>query len=78
MYKSKKHAWHQTICVHVCKINAPHTHILIHMKYLPRNDPPYSSSALSCIMYACRNILGKMVIDILGQLRHTAFVATCS
>ena len=48
------------------------------MKHLPRNDPPYPSSALSCIMYACRNILGKMVIDILGQLRHTAFVATCS
>ena len=25
MCKSKKHAWHQTIHVHTCKINAPHT-----------------------------------------------------
>ena len=23
--KSKKHAWHQTTRVHVCKMNAPHT-----------------------------------------------------
>ena len=27
MFKSKKHAWHQTMRVHACKINAPHTRI---------------------------------------------------
>ena len=37
-----------------------------------------TSSALSFIVYACRNILlGGMVTDILVYLGHTAFVATC-
>ena len=38
-----------------------------------------TSSALSfMIIYACRNILGGMVTDILGHQRHTAFIAICS
>ena len=44
--KSKKHMWHQTTRVHTCKINAPHTHALIHTKYLPRNDSPYNQQCL--------------------------------
>ena len=39
----KKHEWHQTTHVHAYKINAPHTHTLIHTKYLPQNDPPYKT-----------------------------------
>ena len=37
-----------------------------------------TSSALSFIIYTCRNTLGKMVTDGLGHLRHTAFVAAYS
>ena len=37
-----------------------------------------TSSAISFIIYVCRYILGGMVNDILGHLRHVAFVATCS
>ena len=26
VYKGKKHAWHQTMYIHLCKTNAPHAH----------------------------------------------------
>ena len=37
-----------------------------------------TSSALSYIIYTCITILGGIVTDILGHLRHTASVAACS
>ena len=44
--QKQKHAWHQTMHVHACIINAPHTHTLIHTKYLPQNDPSYNQQYL--------------------------------
>ena len=37
-----------------------------------------TSSVLTLIIYACRNIPGGIVTNILGHLRHTIFVAACS
>ena len=37
-----------------------------------------TSSALSFIVYACGTILGGMITDKLGHLRHTVPVTTCS
>ena len=84
--KSKKHAWHQAMCVQTCKMNAPqthtytYTHTLIHMKYISstKQSSLQLVGALSSIIHACRNIFGGIVTDLLGHPRHTAFEAACS
>ena len=81
MCKSKKHAWHQTMCVHGCtrvyNKCTTHTHLFIRSICHEMNLLT-TSSALSFIIYTCRTILGGIVTDILGHPRHTAFVAPCS
>ena len=78
MCKSKKHTWHQTMHVQACKISAPHTSTYPYELFAMKQSLQPVASALSFIIYTCRNIFIGMVTDILGHLRHTAFVATCS
>ena len=80
MCKSKKHVWHQTTRVQVCKINnAPHTRTYPNeVSATKQSSLQPVASALSFIIYPCRTILDGIVTDILGHPRHTAFVAPCS
>ena len=65
-------------------------HMYMHVKYDATHWHAYvykvcyemillmTSSALSFVIYACRNFhLGGILTDTLGHLRCTAFVATC-
>ena len=77
--QKQKHVWHQTICLHACKINSPLTHSHTHLSIRSICHETIlltTSSALSFIINACRTILGGIVNDILGHPRHTAFVAS--
>ena len=64
---------------HVCKINAPRTRTYPYeVSATKRSSLQPVVRTLSFIVYACRIILGGIVTDILGDPRHTAFVAPCS
>ena len=75
--RKKTHVASNYACTRMQNKCTTHTHLSIRNIY-HETILLTTSSDLSFIIYACRNILGGMVSDILGHLGHTAFVAPCS
>ena len=65
-------------CARVYNKCTTHTHTYPYEIFATITILLTTSSALNFTIYTCRNILDVIVTDILGHLRHTAFVATCS